>query len=1150
MEAENQKRIPPSIPVIAILAILAVAFLLSRSQLKSTRPETPYRLEHAVPHEDKIDARLWQDPFKVVLDHEKAKHSEEKSENINKRLGCPSTHDVNQVSERINTLYDGKDQDTQQRNPIVQVLLTIVRDGTFAEDRERRLRNRYAVLTALSVSAMAPEDSKHIQFFKLQWTKKNKLNLDIRNDEVPKIDVYDEKSEPLIVPFEWFRRTEVYPVEREDDRPEHVMVVWLPESAFSHKPLTRIAQVIDALGRNGSDQESDNVFYTWFEEQKNKTEAQKLKTVQIDVIGPSYSDTLQAMLKEAKLRESEPINNSKVDDSSFVDVNSVFVDVNSVLVDLTIFSPWSTASPALLVEPDSYESSLRDTYSRDSLPEMFAEIPDRFSKINIKFIRMIGSDDLLVEQLIGELYRRGVDVLHKGDDDVGDHVALISEWDTFYGKTFPLLFATAIRSWDVKNHKIDWPQYTKNLKLKAPLDNDPSFPENLHTYKYIKGVDGKLPKSQSIEEKQQGEEKESESKWTYSKSLELPIGTGQLDYVRRLAQNLKDEHERRGSELKAIGVIGSDVYDKLILLHALREQFDDVIIFMTDLDARMMHYEQFKWTRNVIVASNFGLGLDKSYQSGVYYQQSPLPPFRDNYQTALFFACRTALGLKRHGGGKRIRYMCHEPLTDLLRHPRLFEIGRGQAVDLSIDKTSIHPERDNVIADRTLYEKYLLIKNIFLTILIVCLCILLLMQISQKVRKIVSLALLKSKKWDFSVIGVKLAVIGVILFSLVVIIDHHRPGGEPFSLFAGISIWPGEVLRLIVVILGIYFIFKSLNDLDKNKNELCDENEFGLCKLMTPKPITFTKWHLNKKELECSRKGLINWSFYRKIVGVYYWIKCWVHYCYWIGPHEWKPIKKRVSAQLLWREYLVREATHNRFHRVIAMCLTYVGLGIMLMFILGFPNQPYRGYPSLIVSIVLLILSVSTMIILMFFVVDATRLCLQVVYAIIEYPNWPKQLVDKFKEKSKLEREDVENWLDVQFIDHFTKVVVKLIYYPFIILLIMILARNRYFDNWNFPFSLVIVFLVCFFHALGCAIALQRAAGRARQTAVGELQRRLNWIKFTQPERSQEIEYLIRQIEALRQGAFRPFLEKPIVHVLFGSGSIGLLTLLRFFYPS
>ena len=84
-------------------------------------------------------------------------------------------------------------------------------------------------------------------------------------------------------------------------------------------------------------------------------------------------------------------------------------------------------------------------------------------------------------------------------------------------------------------------------------------------------------------------------------------------------------------EFKAIGVLGSDVYDKLMILQALRKNFPRAL-FTTDLDSRLTHSSQ--------------LPLDAQSGRGFPFRalnwprlQTPIPPFRDSYQTALFFRC-------------------------------------------------------------------------------------------------------------------------------------------------------------------------------------------------------------------------------------------------------------------------------------------------------------------------------------------------------------------------------------------------------------------------------------------------------------------------------------------------------------------------------
>ena len=47
--------------------------------------------------------------------------------------------------------------------------------------------------------------------------------------------------------------------------------------------------------------------------------------------------------------------------------------------------------------------------------------------------------------------------------------------------------------------------------------------------------------------------------------------------------------------------------------------------------------------------------------------------------------------------------------------------------------------------------------------------------------------------------------------------------GEPFSLTAGVSVWPGELIRLFVVVLCLALLAKGSRDLIKNGDLITDE---------------------------------------------------------------------------------------------------------------------------------------------------------------------------------------------------------------------------------------------------------------------------------------------------------------------------------------
>ncbi|MCP5275445.1 MAG: hypothetical protein H6936_11500 [Burkholderiales bacterium] len=126
------------------------------------------------------------------------------------------------------------------------------------------------------------------------------------------------------------------------------------------------------------------------------------------------------------------------------------------------------------------------------------------------------------------------------------------------------------------------------------------------------------------------------------------------------AHNKAANADKKGKPIKAVGIFGSDFYDKLIILEAFRRELPNLVYFTTDLDAQMLQPEYWNWTRNLIVASHFDLRLRDDLQS-------PFPPFRDNLQTEVFY--RT---LK-------------EFTNNALKYtgPLVFEIGRNGPVHLS-----------------------------------------------------------------------------------------------------------------------------------------------------------------------------------------------------------------------------------------------------------------------------------------------------------------------------------------------------------------------------------------------------------------------------------------------------------------------------------
>ena len=89
----------------------------------------------------------------------------------------------------------------------------------------------------------------------------------------------------------------------------------------------------------------------------------------------------------------------------------------------------------------------------------------------------------------------------------------------------------------------------------------------------------------------------------------------------------------------AVGVLGSDLYDKLLILQALRERIPGVVAFTTDLDIRLAESSNYGFTRNLVIGSTYGLTIRSGDAS------RPTMAFRSAYETGLYRG--VALSLER-----------------------------------------------------------------------------------------------------------------------------------------------------------------------------------------------------------------------------------------------------------------------------------------------------------------------------------------------------------------------------------------------------------------------------------------------------------------------------------------------------------------------
>src|SRR5437764_8500270 len=114
------------------------------------------------------------------------------------------------------------------------------------------------------------------------------------------------------------------------------------------------------------------------------------------------------------------------------------------------------------------------------------------------------------------------------------------------------------------------------------------------------------------------------------------------------------------------------------------------------------------------------------------------------------------------------------------------------------------------------------------------------------------------------------------------------------------------------------------------------------------------------------------------------------------------------------------------------------------------------------------------------------------------------------------------------FVARRTQVVAPLIWYPLIVLTLLVVARSSFFDNWTWPASLVLIAAITAAWALGSAILLRRAAEQLRETALNDL-RRFRLVGQESDAKRQTFDELIAEIRDLKASAFAPLTDQPFL---------------------
>jgi hypothetical protein len=186
---------------------------------------------------------------------------------------------------------------------------------------------------------------------------------------------------------------------------------------------------------------------------------------------------------------------------------------------------------------------------------------------------------------------------------------------------------------------------------------------------------------------------------------------------------------------------------------------------------------------------------------------------------------------------------------------------------------------------------------------------------------------------------------------------------------------------------------------------------------------------------------------------------------------------------------------------------------------------------------------------LIFIVFEATWSCLVFVKKIGRETDWPAETLNVYNGRLRITPvKHVYEWIDLDFVAKRTCCISSLIYLPFVLLALLVVSRSTLFANYPPSITVIASQAISLSIVFSCAFMLWRTAKTTREAARENLR---EGIIRAQNSRStayfaKQLESLLSRIDQLKEGAFSPLAQQPLVKaLLFPLSSAGWIALVE-----